>query len=466
VIVTAIDTYGTSTGNIWVEEPKGGAYSGVHVFGAPLTVVSGLAVGDVVDITNAIKSEFMLNGAAHSVTEVQAPSGGKLVVTKTGTGTVPAPAVIDVLAIGTVATAALRDAEWEKWEGVLVTTTNVVAFGNPSCITSKGVCTDPTRTSLSITGVAKLQTDMTALPAPGVHQNDCLGSLTGVVDYAFDYVILPRTVDDVTLNGTGCVRENGTQATSCTDGLDNDGNGFSDCKDFGCEVGPNAWLGATCAVTDAMCGCSMNLAAGMSVNKVNTGAVGPVLLNDVFVTAVGAKGYWIADATTAAASGGVFVFSNAAPTVAVGQVLCRVQGIAGPFNASTTAAGTVVEITSPTPGTMLSSGATFTPLTNVSATTLAGLTTGAPYAGSLVQLQTVKVKAVAGTKVTLVDNSNATITMTDSAFAAYTGAVPAVNDCYVTLTGVMDFNTSDPQTRTINPTSAADLVKGAGCTGN
>ena len=33
------------------------------------------------------------------------------------------------------------------------------------------------------------------------------------------------------------------------------------------------------------------------------------------------------------------------------------------------------------------------------------------------------------------------------------------------LWGIGDFNTADPQTRTINPTKAADMVKGAECTG-
>ena len=60
VVVTAIDNYGGKTGDFWVEEPDGGAFSGVHVFGAPLDQVAALAVGDVVDITGAQKDEFAL----------------------------------------------------------------------------------------------------------------------------------------------------------------------------------------------------------------------------------------------------------------------------------------------------------------------------------------------------------------------------------------------------------------------
>jgi hypothetical protein len=126
----------------------------------------------------------------------------------------------------------------------------------------------------------------------------------------------------------------------------------------------------------------------------------------------------------------------------------------------------VIEITSPTAGTAITTGATFTPISNSTATILADLTNGAPFAGSLVQLQNLKVKTVTTHLVTLVDNSNATINMADGALAAFGGTPPAVGDCYASLTGVMDFNTfNNPQIRTINPTTVADIITGAGCTG-
>src|SRR5207249_6515043 len=40
VVVTAIDTFGAKTGDIWVEEPEGGAFSGVHVYKADVNVVA------------------------------------------------------------------------------------------------------------------------------------------------------------------------------------------------------------------------------------------------------------------------------------------------------------------------------------------------------------------------------------------------------------------------------------------
>jgi hypothetical protein len=454
VVVTAIDAFGANAGdNMWVQEPEGGPFSGVHVFRGRGT---GIKVGDIVTIAGGVKSEFMINGDTDSVTEIQAPQGGTMTVTKTGTGTVPAPVVVDVLAIGTKATEAERSAEWEKWEGVLVTTTNVVAFGNPSCITSRGNCTDATRTNLSITGVAKLESNLAAFPT--FKAGDCFASVTGVVDYVFDYVIFPRSTDDVVTGGTGCVYEVSSGATNlCSDTLDNDGNGFNDCKDFSCQAGPGAWRGATCTAADATCGCSANLPIGTSANKANTGTVGPVILNDVFVTAVAPTGFWIADALQAAANGGVFVFTNAtapAADVVVGAKLPTVQGISGTFGTKTEK---IVQITIPTVATAVAGG-TVLPITTATATQLSSLVDGRPFANSLAQLTSLRVTIVdAATKrVTLKDKGGALITMDDSIFTDYTGAVTAVGTCYASVTGIMDLQTND-QVRSINPRSVVDL---------
>src|SRR5689334_11140533 len=45
VVVTAIDNYGAKKGNIWVQEPDGGPYSGVLIFGAQLDQVAALEIG-------------------------------------------------------------------------------------------------------------------------------------------------------------------------------------------------------------------------------------------------------------------------------------------------------------------------------------------------------------------------------------------------------------------------------------
>ncbi|MBS1124829.1 MAG: hypothetical protein H6Q90_7057, partial [Deltaproteobacteria bacterium] len=58
VVVTAIDAFGARTGDMWVEEVGGGAFSGVKMFGVPLDQLAALTVGDLVDVTNAEKDEF------------------------------------------------------------------------------------------------------------------------------------------------------------------------------------------------------------------------------------------------------------------------------------------------------------------------------------------------------------------------------------------------------------------------
>jgi hypothetical protein len=471
VIVTAVDKFGTRNGEVWVEDPKGGPFSGVAVFGAPLTQVANLAVGDIVDITNAVKSEFIITGDMLSITELVAPTGGMMTITKTGTGAALAPMVVDALAIGVKATDAERNADWEQWEGVLITVKNVAAGNVPSCIKSKGVCTDVD--SFPITGVVKVESGLAAFPAAGVQNGDCFASVTGIVDYAFGYLIYHRTTDEIVTGGTQCPSETSTGPTNlCTDGLDNDGDSFKDCTDFDCEVGPGAWLGgATCTPAAAMCGCSANLAATMGVNKVDTGTTGAVLLHDVIVTAVGATGFWVADAAPAAQRGGVFVFTKTAPdaSIVIGAQLATLQGIVSVFNASKLPnTRSAISINRPTAGAPTASGATLVPISNSSASVLADVTMGEPFAGSLVQLTHLKVKAVDTTThvTTLVDDTNVTIKMANHALADFGAAAPAVDDCYTSLTGVMDFDTLDPQTRTINPTIEGDLVKGSGCIGN
>src|SRR5207249_121371 len=161
--------------------------------------------------------------------------------------------------------------------------------------------------------------------------------------------------------GTGCIHETASGPTNlCADGADNDGDGLADCADIDCEAGLAAWLGDSCAPADAMCGCSVNLAATPGVNKLNTGTVGPVLLHNVVVTAVGPTGYWIADAAQAVPSGGVFVFTRTPPdaSIAIGAKLPTLQGVASLFNGSKLPGSTsFLSITHPTAGAPTATGA-------------------------------------------------------------------------------------------------------------
>jgi len=474
VVVTAIDAYGTKTGDMWVEEPEGGQYSGVHVYNAPLTTVASLAPGDIVDIAGAEKSEFALSTdtTGRTLTELEPVSGGVMTVTKTGTGSLPPIAQVDALMIGQLSDVnnnGQRSAAWGAWEGVLIQLTNVSAFGAPKCVGS--ACSDATDQQFSITGDAEVESELAAFPT-GITLDSCLGNVTGVVDYFFDYLILPRTTADVATGGNGCTFENAAAGgTECTDGIDNDGNGFIDCADLGCEVGSAAWLGASCGSGDATCGCSKNYAAGSSISAANAAEAttsSAVYLHDVYVTALGTSTYWVADNLGAAASGGMYVFSKPPTGVTVGQKLATLQGVAGPFPSSGSGAAQM-ELEDATAGSA-SAGGTVTPITAATVTTLIGLTTGAPYAGSLVQVGPVKMKAVgAHNQATFEDNSNAIITMDDDAFFDYGGSGSAappytVGSCYQ-IVGVMDLQTTD-QVRTINPRTLADVTTTTGCTGN
>jgi hypothetical protein len=466
VIVTAVDMFGMRNGQVWVEEPLGGPFSGVVVFGAPLTQVANLVVGDVVDITGAVKSEFIINGdtSGRSLTELTAPTGGMMTITKTGSATPPAPVVVDALAIGTKATQTERDAEWEKWEGVLITVNNVAAIGEPSCIKSKMICTDVD--SFGITGLANVESGLAAFPTPLIQGGDCFASVTGVVDYAFGYVLYHRATADIVTGGTQCPRETATGPTNqCTDGLDNDGDTFKDCMDFDCSVGANAWLGGTdCTPAAAMCGCSANLAAAIGASKVNTGTTGPVYLHDVVVTAVGTDGFWIADSVTAAQNGGVFVFTKTLPdaSLVIGAKVATVQG-----RTETGGTGTVtrIQIGRPTMGSVIA-GPVPTPITGATVTNVLDGTEGPKYAASLVKLGPLKVTAVANARkqIELTDNNGKKIMMDDNAFPNYTTGTDTppdfkLNDCFATLTGVMHVPTDD-QIRTINPRQLADIEAG------
>jgi hypothetical protein len=277
----------------------------------------------------------------------------------------------------------------------------------------------------------------------------------------------PRSSGDIATGGTSCVFENAAAGSAyCTDGLDNDGNGFTDREDLGCEVGSAAYLGTSCVGTSAtQCGCSANeaLGAGAAAVQAVTGTNKPaMILNGVTVTAVSAKGFWVSDSATLAASGhGAFVFTSSTPpaSVVIGATL-TVQGLGEQYG---TGAETVPELEDPTivgtPTTATSPVAATTDLA-----TATGLTSGAPYTGVLVQLTGPFVVTVAPNtynEVTLADASGATFTMDDEAFANFGGTAPAVNDCYTALSGVMDLitPTSGSQFREVNPRSALDMPR-------
>lgn len=457
-VVTAIDNFGAKKGNFWIAEEGGGEFSGVLVFNAPVDQVALLAVGDKVDITGAEKSEFALatDTSGRTTTELVPVSGGAMTVTKVGTGTVPAPHVLDALAAGQM-TPAARDAEFEKWEGVLITLTNVSALGNARQITSS-MQDDCTFRDFQVTGPLSIDSSLAAIPAnlpmtaecPAtmetnlVNSGDCLASVTGIGDYFFSYKVLPRMTSDIVTGGTGCPAPESTM-TACMDTIDNDANGFADCMDRNCA--------STCAVST-------------TIEMIQTGAAtGVVTVNDVIVTAIdtigaSSKGFWVQQAAQAAANQGVLVFTGATtPTVAIGDHV-NVTATVQEFDLQPPG-DTLTELTFPTV-TPVAGNTTPLPLGGVTINTLKDITAvGEPYESVLVTLSNLRVSAAPGNdRLTLTDGTN-TIVMDDDVFD-YAAATYPIGTCFATVTGVMGVNVFDDERR-IFPRSAADLVAGTGC---
>ena len=196
VIITAIDAYGAKTGDCWVEEPGGGEYSGIHVFGADVT---GLVVGDVVSVREMQKTLFALSSdtSGRTETELEPVTGMSASVVKTASATVPAPEQVDALAIQQL-TEPAQSQEWAKWDGVLVTLAQVREKTAPAQVGS-----DPTLQQFSITGNAQAESLLAAFPA-GLTTNVCLASVTGVVGYFLIYQIYPRSTSETVTGGAGC----------------------------------------------------------------------------------------------------------------------------------------------------------------------------------------------------------------------------------------------------------------------
>lgn len=247
VVVTAIDTFGTRTGGMYVQEEAGGELSGVYVF-VPAAVSGTVAVGDLVDISGGVKDEFALDAdmSGKTLTEISPAQGGTITVTKVGTGTIPTPPVIDpVLLAGS-------DAEAEKWEGVPITFEGVQYL-------------ETTRTDepaeISVTGPYRVGGSLAELDVDAV-VGTCYSSITGIGDYFFSYKILPTKAADIVLDVSGA----------------------------SCAPIPDS------TVVNAQNG-------GVAVDAV-------IKLNDVVVTAISADGesYWVQDNGVAAAFNGLYVF--------------------------------------------------------------------------------------------------------------------------------------------------------------
>ncbi|KAB2911744.1 MAG: hypothetical protein F9K40_00265 [Kofleriaceae bacterium] len=390
VVVTAVDNFANPrdgnqyVGNFYVAEPEGGAFSGVLVHGAPLDQVAQLAVGDLVDITSAEKDEFSWTGDDKTNTEVVPLANGEMTVTKVGPGTVPAPQVLDALMIGQMAETA-REAEYEKWEGVLVRVENVSVTSEIRPI-NQDYPPEAKFVKFSITGVLEVDSSLAEIPysetgEPWLSGGDCLMSVTGMGDYFYNYKVLPRATADIVMGGTSCPAPEAPG--TCTDGIDNDANGFMDCADRGCDTEE-----PTCT--------SDTTVANVQMGMHNDGD--QVRIADAVVTAIGRgptniQTIWVADSATAGPYNGLQVYRGTnAGMVPAGVVVgahVTLQGEVDEFN-DASGTGTLTQLRSPTITVIPGTPEMPVPATDVPLATLIDDTTGEPYEGVLVELENVR----------------------------------------------------------------------------
>src|SRR5262249_39830224 len=112
---------------------------------------------------------------------------------------VPTPATVDAKAIEDLPDEAARDAEWEKWEGVLINVTNVRQLNAVKGFSDM----NPDQFEFDATAGLAVQSVLADLPDTAV-LNTCYSGITGIGDYFFNYLLLPTASDKLVVGGTGC----------------------------------------------------------------------------------------------------------------------------------------------------------------------------------------------------------------------------------------------------------------------
>lgn len=435
VVVTAVDRFGNRTGGVYVQEPEGGAYSGVMVFDP--AIGGGLAIedilpGDIVDVTGGIVDEFSLDTdtTGRKLTEIGSPEGTQVTITRTGTGTVPAPTVVDPVLM------AADDVEAEKWEGVLVTIENVAVTFPAEGVSS----TDLTLAEMTVTGPFRVGSSLTSLGEaidentfdPSYPRDACLSLITGVGDYFFNYKILPRSADDIVeaADMSSCLYED--TLAECQNTTDDDHDGFTDCADFSCQA-----LGA-CTVFTTIYDIQMGTVAKGSV----------VSLTDLVVTAVATDLMWVQEMGGGAYSG-VAVFDGSADFSATFSIGDNVT-----VGGTVTEFFEVTEITSPT--VIVEFGGPEPAPETVSFAALASPATAEQWEGVLVRITDAGIiDADAGFGEWIVGSAASPVRVDDIMYTPFDEPTPpGKGSCYSELIGVFHFSFDNYK---IEPRRAADL---------
>ncbi len=256
VVVTAVDLYGPNDGDVFVQEPDGGSYSGLLLYGPTVTggTLADLTIGHVVNVTG-VKEEFALTSdtSGRTMTEL---SGATIEPVEVGTPLDPeliaSPQII------------MTEPGAEQYEGVLVAVQNVRRTG----LDSYG--------NVLFGGGLLVGNDLMD-GAAATSDGTCYSRVTGVIDYFFYYALVSRSSDDFVVAAdqgvcdlvseicddatdndgdgfvdcedidclvSGACREN--DPTRCDDGKDNDGDGLIDCDDWGCRAHPDVLAAGVC----------------------------------------------------------------------------------------------------------------------------------------------------------------------------------------------------------------------------
>lgn len=454
VVVTAIDNYGERKGGIYVQEPDGGAFSGVYVYLSGVEAAD-LEVGNLVDLEGFVKDEFAWQSGGEScsgeedegtLTELSPAEGGTIKVTVVGDGTVPTPPVVDPWTL-------VDAAEAEKWEGTPVTFENVRVQTAPYVVDDDNEA-QPLE-EMRVTGPVLISSSLTDLDAV---QDDCYASITGIGDFFFDYKFLPRSAADMVTGGTCLPVEN--TAELCAGGTDDDYNGFADCADRACQ--------------DAVEACTLDA----SVAQIQGGDIDDnmrVRLTDVVVTGRSYNNlrFWVQDdAATAAPETGIFVFRPSSAddlpiTVDVGATL-TIEALVDDYRAGCD--NGLTQLSFAELGTAVPGGLGPSPITGVGLDVLGDDVNGEPYEGSLVTIENVTVMSIDENETFnlefTVSDGSGTIVVDDDIYR-YTDV--EMSEC-LNITGIIHYNTYDssdegglPPHITILPRSAGEVVTSTGC---
>ena len=202
VIVTAV----TDDGNFWIEEPNGGAWSGVYVYDRDGHAPANLARGDEVTVAGETTEFYDLTEISY-VTSVE----------RTGQGLdEPGPDVVDPCDIGEGGPMA------EDYEGVLVRVLDVTVTAGPD-------------------SYGEWEVDECLKVDDALYDYDAVvgeqfTSVTGIHQYYYNFKILPRDEND--LNKDECEDVDG-------DGYEDEECGGDDCDDSDPDVNPGVTEGPT-----------------------------------------------------------------------------------------------------------------------------------------------------------------------------------------------------------------------------